>query len=194
MSWLSGDFDQFSGVEEYDVSRGRQVLQIFHDLMKRYSAYQNSFAQTLAYFAQNNKSLEPVVLEGLGMQARTGNLTDEKIKSAFANLVSNLRGNLPSSYQGRPWNILTNTMRGEAVKIDWTEAAKYVASDTGKTLVKGLQQTGESVITTMKTAKFILPFIPIAILVAIYLRARGGGLSGLMNDYNTIKKKVGNKL
>src|SRR5690606_18262889 len=107
-----------------------------------------------------------IYLDGIGLGARE--ISDYRIETAMRNMAIQASGRIPSN-----WQDFFKFLQNEAVKINWIDAAAYVATESGKDLLDGAEEIGKSVIFTGKILNFLLPAIVI-FLVFFYLKKLPG--------------------
>lgn len=168
---FKGDYNQLGAVAPDDTAQGNIVLDSLYKYMKQYGwkGTRASLLSAMALGTQGNyiAKLEPIVLDSFGFQMRILNLSQSKVDDAMKALASKSRGIAPTRQS------VLNALGARAQQTDWGEAIKFTAVESAKQLTRGAQEIGKSVIATGKLATYLLPAIPIVLLLALYMSAKG---------------------
>lgn len=173
---FSGDFNQMGIGPGEDVTLGNRVVDILFKYLRSYG-YKGSregLVNGMALNAQGvvNLKLVPIIIDGFGFGLRTGLDSDmTKLDQAMKVLASKSGGKIPA------WRAVNNAIGDRAKQFDWLEAIKFTAVGTGKSMLSSVQDVGNTLRTTGRIAQFLIPAIPIVIVLGLFLRAKGGGIN-----------------
>lgn len=161
-------FGTFGAAIPDDTPQGNRVLQIYDEEMKKYPAYKATLDSQLNQWSKNNVKVKAVIIDGIGFQARVSGLSDSKIREAMKSLASTQKGIVPFAYSsiGKAIGYL-------AANPGFFDMTSYVVTESAKDIAKGIQKTGDSIISTLNFTKFLLPAIPVVLLLALYMRTKG---------------------
>lgn len=162
-----------------DLERGRKVFQSFYRWSVHYypKTFNFSFDVFLRKYQPNEKKMN-IILDGIGGAIRETKISDARVENAMMKLALSSRGKMPANYQD-----FFKYLSGEAVKINWIDAAAFVTVETGKDLIRGSAAIGDSILTAGKALNSILPLLLIGgvlIFAFSWLNRSTGGDAGRM--------------
>lgn len=132
---------QFGNFGDADTDRGEVIMKQFHDSMvQMYPSYSLSFEELKANY-------NPAIIEALGLAANSAEMSDSKTATAMWNLAQQGFGKIPSNYNG-----FFSALQGQAANINWMDAVSYTVKESAGDIVNGLEEVGQTVIDTSKTA------------------------------------------
>lgn len=151
-----------------DIDRGRSAFIYFHNRSMRYPNYAYSLDQSIA-IASGGANKSEIFLDGLGFAIVTSpNVYSENaVKQAMEKLADKSQGRIPKM------TYFFSALTKEIDNITFVDAIPTVALETGKTIVSGFQEVGDTLITTGKALNFIFPVVAVsAILFVVYSRTK----------------------
>ena len=145
------------------IQKGREAMLIFHNASVKYSNYHLNFDELLNTVSKGHPT---IFLEGFGFaieQVENDSwFGSSKVRDAMNELAANAMGKIPSNQ-----NSFFKALSDEFQKIEFVDAASFVVVDSGKTIIKGAQEVGDTLITTLKGIGFIFPIVVIGGLLFI---------------------------
>lgn len=151
------------GYADPDIQKGREALIYFHNEAAKFQNYNLTFDELLN---QVSKGKPDIFLEGLGLAINSINSDGwfgmGKVQAAMINLAEKGQGRVPSSLVQ-----FTQSLTGEAQNISWVETSKFVAVETGKQVLEGVQAAGDTVVDTLKSLNVVLPILAIGAIAYI---------------------------
>lgn len=135
-----------------DRDRGEKVFRAFYNNSRALfpSTFKYSFSDFLNFYGSKSE----IYLDGVGGGVREAGISDSKIESAMRSLARASKGQIPKN----PMQFFSY-LSGEATKIDYVDAAFFVAKESVKDIAKGAQAVGDSLIFSGKILNFLLPGI-----------------------------------
>lgn len=131
---------------------GYNAFRKFYDYQKKFypKAVNYSFDELLNSYGTKKE----IFIVGWGDMIVNGNVSSSRLDTALVNLAQASQGRkLKNPIQ------VSNFIQNVNAKIDWIEAAAYVALESTKDVVKGAQAVGDQLIFTGKILNFFLPMI-----------------------------------
>lgn len=169
-NYQMGDFGKGFGSTDPDHIKGMQILGWYFNEARRYSRFPYKDINSMLNFYSAGKA--KVLPEGVGMAFRIGQmgvsrLTDAKAQAAMINLARKGAGQMPTN-----WNDFQSALNN-AGNPSFFDAVKYVSVNTGKDIVGAAQKVGDTLVMTGNIARWLIPMIPVVIVVGLLIRASG---------------------
>lgn len=192
MGIVSGDYQYMGGFGSFgttqgDMVLGKQVLEMYHKAMGRYTAYKSTIDSQLNQWSKNNPKVRDVIIDGIGFQARVSELDLDQLNDAMRAYSSELRGVVPMTYQG-----IGYAMGKRAANPTLWETIAGVSKMTAKDIASGAQKIGDDVIGSYKMLKYIAPVAVVVVLAGLFYRAKGGSLP--IPSFSNLKSSLSKKL
>ena len=153
------------------VAKGTNLLRIFHSTWRTFPAAKGmSFDVFLATVKARRPMGGDAFLEGLG-------LTSEQVSGTTAAAIirefaMQSQGRLPAKNSDF---ITALTKKG--VVFSWVDAIAFTAIESGKDLLDGAQQVGDSVLTAAKIINLLLPLFIVGYALYLFNNATGGSVA-----------------
>lgn len=137
-----------------DIELGKKVFEAFWKWSRSFygNAFPYSFEQFLAFYGKKTN----IYLDGIGMGVRESGITNARIEIAMRTMAQASKGKVPEN----PLKMF-DFLQNEATQINWVDAGAFVLIESGKTILKGAEAVGNSIITTGKIFTYLLPVIAI---------------------------------
>lgn len=139
-----------------DVKLGRDSLVYFHNQALKYPQNYNLSFQELI----NN--YPPVFLEGFGFGIASAEMSDRQVRDGMIALADAGEGRLPAR-QGDFFNALI----GPATSVSFTDAAAETLKGTARDVLGGLEEVGNTAITTLKNTSALVTYLPYVAFAAL---------------------------
>lgn len=140
-----------------DIELGESVIKSFYAHWSTFPAARGiSYAQLLNTLKVRRPMGGTAFLDGIGLGVRSAGMSQSKISNAMRNLAMKSNGKIPA-YNMDFFTFLSN----ESVKINFIDAAAYVVVESGKDIIKGAQEVGDSLISAGKFLNFVLPAVAV---------------------------------
>jgi hypothetical protein len=180
-NWAMGDF----GNTDPDYMKGIQILTWYFNEARKYSRFPYKDVTSMLNFYSAGKA--KVLPEGVGMAFRIGQmgvsrLTDAKAQAAMVSLARKGAGQMPTN-----WMDFQSALNN-AGNPGFFDAVKYVTVNTGKDLLTATQKIGDTISTTANVARWMLPMIPVVIVVGLLMRSSGKGPKEFVDSFRKTKK------
>lgn len=140
--------------QEQDHALGLKIVRQFFDASRLNYPFAVSYS-----FDEMLKTLEgrlggKTFLATLGLAAHFADMDSSETYSAMYALARKAGGKIPEKN-----GDFKNFMIDQATSVNFTDAVIYTATETGKTVIKGFEEVGNSVLLTGKIVNFLLPVI-----------------------------------
>lgn len=153
-----------------DKELGSKVFYSFWNWNRTF--YPNNFKLTYSQFLESHGKKKDIYIDGVGGGVRESKISDSRIDSAMRSLALASQGRMLSNPQK-----MFDFMMNENAKIDWVDAGSFVLIQSGKDVIGGAEQLGNSLIKTGKILNFILPAVLIIVVLFWVNSVTGGSLS-----------------
>lgn len=170
-----------------DAQLGEKVIQRFYAYWKLTpSGAKVSYDQLLNILKSRKQMGGNAFLEGLGLGIRLVReenpeaMTDSRIDSAMKKLALASEGKIPEKNYDF-FRFLSN----EATKVNFVNAVAYTVTESAGDILSGVQDVGESLITTGKILNFLLPAIGLFFVLSWVNKSTDGDL---VKAFKSLKK------
>lgn len=152
------------------IAKGKEALTYFHNQAMLYPNYNLTYQRLLDIVGGGEKK-NGYFLEGLGLAIEEvgegGWFSGNKTKTAMESLADKGKGRIPQQ------SAFFSAIAGEAMNINWFDAAPSVVVGVAQDVVEGVAEGGKSVITTLKSLNVVLPAVAVAaVLYLIYAKVK----------------------
>lgn len=183
-SYQMGDFGRGFGNVDPDHTKGMQILTWYFNEARRYSKFPYKDINSMLNFYSSGKA--KVLPEGVGMAFRIGQmgvskLTDAKAQAAMVSLARKGAGQMPTNWMD------FQTALNNAGNPSFFDAVKFVTVNTGKDLLTSAQKVGDTISLTGNIARWLIPAIPVVIVIGLLMRTSGKGPKEFVDSFR--KKK-----
>lgn len=170
-------------LKQQDTERGKKALTVFYNEMRSlYPSFKFTFEEMMTVLRKLRGA--KFIDEGIGGGIRETGFSDSKVNTAMRGLARNGGGKIPATYMD-----FFNALFLESQKINYVDMAGYVITETAGTVLGGIQDVGESLITTGKIINFLLPVILLGALFFFLDGKTSGALSrGVSKGIKGLKK------
>lgn len=156
----------YQGNSQANQDRGLAAMQMFHNycIMK----YPDNYSITFDELQTKTGALTKFVAEGIGSTIDVNNMTDKQIQTSMQNLGDAGQGRIPAT--ASDW---INSMINVSANPSFLDTAEGAAVQTAKDVTSGLEQVGNTVITTASSLKVVLPILVVgAVILIVYDKAK----------------------
>lgn len=158
--------ESYQGNSLSNQERGLGAMQQWHNysIMK----YPNNYSLTFEQLQTQTGAITRFVAEGIGMTIDVNSMTDTQIQKSMQNLSDAGQGRIPAGVSD--W---INAMINVSANPSFLETAEGAAVQTAKDVSSGLQQVGDTVLTTASSLKVVLPILVVgAVVLIVYDKAK----------------------
>ena len=126
---------------EQEFQRGRNAIVYFNNVLVREFNGKNTVDQMIAII--QSRPMQKNFVQGLGLGIISASVTENNVKSGMENLARKGGGKIPAT-NGAFTQAIANDVRDN---ISYVDASFYVATESTKNIVDGLQKIGDEVIS-----------------------------------------------
>ena len=132
-----------------DVSRGREAISYFHNASCGFSGYNFTLDGVIQVLSKNPL----IALDGIGLAIRSTGMSTSAVQEAMETLAEKAQGRVPNL------NSFFSALSNRATQISYIDLTVDVGAHVLEKTGEGLQEIGESVLSTGKMLLWALPFI-----------------------------------
>lgn len=149
-----------------DIARGREVLQIYHNILV------NDYSSQLTLDALIEEVSKPLknsqlFLDNVGYNVRINEATDSQISDAMSALADEYQLDTP------PWLAFGKAIAhriSNPTSMDYFFGAPQILGGIAKDLATGAQRTGNAVLDVFKSLEVIGPLLAVGVIVYLVVK------------------------
>lgn len=146
---------------------GLSAFKKFYDWQKVFFPREVNYSLDDLLNSYGNK--KEIFINGVGDMIVNGNVSNSRLDTALRSLAKDSQGRkLKNPIQ------ISNYIQSVESKIDWVDAASFVATESLKDVAGATESIGKSIITTGKILNFLIPVIGVLFVLAWLNKSTGG--------------------
>lgn len=147
-----------------DLETGKTAMRYFFEANRRYPGAPQTFEAF--YGLYGNKA--DIYADGIGTAINASSVGDRQVKAAMEGLAAKTQGRIPGDH-----NAYFAAINGVASQINYLDLATSVTKDVAVQVADGAQALGDNLVSILKIANFVLPFVALYFGYR-YLKAKAG--------------------
>lgn len=149
-----------------DISRGREVLQVYHTILVENYSYAGTLDALIDSISKPLKNAQ-LFLDNVGYNVRINEASDSQIQDAMENLAENYQLDVP------PWMSFGKAIAqriSNPTATDYFFGAPEIIGGIAKDLAVGAQRTGNAVLDVFKSLEVIGPLLAVGVIVYLVIK------------------------